>query len=65
MQARVRVKNFTIFTVINLTESVGTMSLLEIVSAVCSADTFNLFDLTIQNKPTSSERNSSIDFFGL
>ena len=59
VQERVRLKNFTVFTVINLTERVGTMSLLEIES------TFNLFDLNVQNKLMSSERNSSTGFFSL
>ena len=46
-------KNFTTFTVVNLTERVGAMSLLE-------SDKFNLFDLNVQNKSASSKRNSSL-----
>ena len=34
VQAKVRVNNFTMFTVINLTERVGTMSLLKIESTM-------------------------------
>ena len=34
MHARVRVNNFTMFTIVNLIERVGTMSVLEMVSTM-------------------------------
>ena len=62
VQARVRVNNFTMFTVLNLIKRVGTMSLLEMESTMqinC------LFDLNVQNKPINSESNSSIGLLNL
>ena len=56
-QTRVRVNNLTMFTEINLIWRVGTMSLIEMESTM----QINLVCMTnVQNKPTSSECNSSI-----
>ena len=62
-QARVPLNNLTMFTVINLIERVGTMSLIEMESAM----QINLVCMTynVLNKPTSSGCNSSIGFFSL
>ena len=62
MHARVRVNNFTMFTVVNLIGRVGTISLLEMESTM---QINSLFELNVQNKPTSIECNSSTGFLNL
>ena len=63
MHPRVRVNNFTMFTVVNLIGRVGTMSLLEMESTI----QINIvcFELNFQNKPISIECSSSTGFLNL
>ena len=60
--ARVRVNNFTMVTVVNLTGRMETMSLLEIESTM----QINIVCLrNVQNKPTRIECNSHTGFLNL
>ena len=63
MHARVRVNNFTMFTVINLIGAVGNH--VSPWNGVYNADKYSLFDLNVQNKRTSTEYNSNTSFLKL
>ena len=63
VQTRVWVNNITMFTVINVYWEGGDHTAPW--NGIHTADKFSIFDLNVQNKPTSSEWNSVTVFFNM